>query len=229
MKLLAIDTATEACSVALNLDGEIVERYTVEPRSHASQVLPMVDELLASAGIVLTALDAIAFDRGPGSFTGIRIGTSVVQGLAFGAELPVIPVSSLAILAQGVVEQVATDNMIAMLDARMDEIYWAIFKKVAGRFVMQGEEQLVKPQGLKLAAGKWAVAGTGWGAYQDILRQDVNIGWNESFAEALPHAADLAVLAATQWQTEGGVEPKQALPVYLRNNVARKKAEQQSG
>lgn len=226
MKLLAIDTATEACSVALNLEGEIVERFTIEPRSHASQVLPMVDELLASAGLVLTALDAIAFDRGPGSFTGIRIGTSVVQGLAFGAELPVIPVSSLDILAQGVADKVASDNMVAMLDARMDEVYWAVFQKTANGFVMQGEEQLSRPDALNLPSGQWAAAGTGWGAYQGILAQNSAIEWTETFAEALPRAADLAYLAAGQWQTQGGVEPKQAMPVYVRNNVARKIAEQ---
>lgn len=226
MKLLAIDTATEACSVALNLDGDIVERYTIEPRSHASHVLPMVDALLAEAGVVLTDLDAIAFDRGPGSFTGIRIGTSVVQGLAFGAELPVIPVSSLEILVQGNIENIQTSNMVAMLDARMNEVYWAAFKKEAKGFVMQGEEQLSTPDNLALAAGQWAVMGTGWGAYQEIFRQDTKIEWTETLPQALPRAADLAVLAAKRWQMEGGMEPIQAQPVYLRNNVAKKKAQQ---
>ena len=226
MKLLAIDTATEACSVALNLDGVIIERHTLEPRSHASQILPMVDALLAETELVLTALDAIGFDRGPGSFTGIRIGTSVVQGLAFGAELPVIPVSSLDILAQGVIDNVQSHNMVAMLDARMNEVYWATFKKHADVFVMQGEEQLSPPTQLSLSAGQWAVAGTGWGAYQSILQQNNDIEWTEVLPEALPRASDLAVLAARQWHKQGGMEPNQALPVYLRNNVAKKKAQQ---
>lgn len=226
MKLLAIDTATEACSVALNLNGDIVERYTIEPRSHASQVLPMVDALLAEAGIVLTQLDAIAFDRGPGSFTGIRIGTSVVQGLAFGAELPVIPVSSLQVLAQGNVDKINSTNLVAMLDARMNEIYWATFKKVADGVVMQGEEQLSTPDKLLLDAGRWAAIGTGWGAYQEIFQQETSIEWRETLPEALPRAADLVTLAALHWQAQGGVEPIQAQPVYLRNNVAKKKAEQ---
>ncbi|MFO7604290.1 MAG: tRNA (adenosine(37)-N6)-threonylcarbamoyltransferase complex dimerization subunit type 1 TsaB [Gammaproteobacteria bacterium] len=226
MKLLAIDTATEACSVALNLDGAIVERYTIEPRSHASQLLPMVDALLAEAAISLTALDAIAFDRGPGSFTGIRIGTSVVQGLAFGADLPVVPISSLDTLAQGMVAQVQCPQLLAVLDARMDEVYWARYIKETDRFVRQGEEQLARPADVRLAAGQWAVAGTGWGAYQDILQQNSAIDWQATFAEALPRAADLAVLAARRWQEQGGVEPMQALPVYLRNDVAKKKAQQ---
>ena len=223
MKLLAIDTATEACSIALNLDGEIIERYTIEPRSHASQLLPMIDELLAETGLMLTELDAIAFDRGPGSFTGIRIGTSVVQGLAFGAELPVIPVSSLVILAQAAVDKIQAPDMVAMLDARMAEIYWAKFKKVNGMFILQGEEQLSAPGKLVLSAGPWAVIGTGWGTYEDTLQQNTAIEWTERLPEALPRAADLAMLAATIWEEQGGVEPKQALPLYLRNNVAKKR------
>ncbi len=222
MKLLAIDTATEACSVALNIDGEIIERYTIEPRSHASQVLPMVDELLAEAGLVLTAMDAIAFDRGPGSFTGIRIGTSVVQGLAFGADIGVIPISSLVILAQTACAGVETPDMVAMLDARMDEIYWAVFRRQEGKFILQGEEQLSTPDKLILPAGKWAAVGTGWGAYGSLLQQHTIIDWCETLPEALPRAADLAELAAGVWESQGGVEPNQALPVYLRHNVASK-------
>lgn len=226
MKLLAIDTATEACSVAINIDGEIVERHTIEPRSHASQLLPMVDELLAEAGVTLNGLDAIAFDRGPGSFTGIRIGTSVVQGLAFGAELPVLPVSSLAILAQGCLDKVDEPQLVTMLDARMDEIYWATFTRSASGWQQQGEEQITPPGQLPLLAGQWAVAGTGWGAYQPILAQTKGVVWKSQFPEMLPRAADLALLGQQQWQEHGGVEPMQALPVYLRNNVAKKKAEQ---
>jgi len=226
MKLLAIDTATEACSVALNLDGEIIERYTIEPRSHASQVLPMVDALLAETGLLLTGLDAIAFDRGPGSFTGIRIGTSVVQGLAFGAELPVIPVSSLVILAQAAVDKIQVPDMVAMLDARMAEVYWAVFKKTNGAFMLQGEERLSAPAKLALPAGQWAVIGPGWGAYEDTLQQNAAIEWTERLPDALPRAADLATLAATIWKEQGGVEAKQALPLYLRHNVAKKQAGQ---
>jgi tRNA threonylcarbamoyladenosine biosynthesis protein TsaB len=225
MKILAIDTATEACSVALNLDGEIIERYTIEPRSHASQVLPMIDELLAEAGVVLTALDAIAFDRGPGSFTGIRIGTSVVQGLAFGAELSVIPISSLVILAQIASATFKTPDLVAMLDARMDEIYWATFKRVDDRLILQGEEQLSPPDKLILPAGQWAAVGTGWGAYGHLLQRNTSIDWCTVLPEALPRAADLASLAAVVWENQGGVEPNLALPVYLRHNVARKQAE----
>ena len=226
MKLLAIDTATEACSVALNLDGEIVERYTIEPRSHASQVLPMVDALLAEAGVTLTNVDAIAFDRGPGSFTGIRIGTSVVQGLAFGAVLPVIPVSSLEIVAQGCLGKTKVSNMVAMLDARMNEVYWAAFKMTENGFVMQDEEQLSAPENISLPAGQYAVVGTGWRAYQEIFKQNTSIEWIGTYPDALPRAADLALLAAKRWHEQGGLEPIQAQPVYLRNNVAKKKAEQ---
>lgn len=224
MKLLAIDTATEACSVALNLDGEILERYTIEPRSHASQILPMVDEVLAEAGTTLTALDAIAFDRGPGSFTGIRIGTSVVQGLAFGAELPVVPVSSLATVVQGAAQHLATPRVVAMLDARMNEIYWATYILEGGQWLLQEEERISSPAQIQLVPGRWAAVGTGWGAYQQTLQQLAGIEWAETLPDQLPRAADLLVLAAHQWQQQGGVKPMQALPVYLRNDVAKKKA-----
>jgi len=226
MKLLAIDTATEACSVALNLDGEIIERYTIEPRSHASQVLPMVDALLAETGVTLSNVDAIVFDRGPGSFTGIRIGTSVVQGLAFGAELPVIPVSSLEIMAQGHLGKINGTHMVAMLDARMNEIYWATFKITDDSFVMQDEEQLSAPENISLPVGQYSVVGTGWRAYQEIFKQNTSIEWIETYPDALPRAADLALLAAKPWHEQKGLEPIQAQPVYLRNNVARKKTEQ---
>lgn len=225
MKILAIDTATEACSVALNIDGDVIERHTVEPRSHASQILPMVDELMSEAGLVLTSLDAIAFDRGPGSFTGIRIGTSVVQGLAFGAGLPVIPLSSLAILAEAAIAQALSENLIVMLDARMDEVYWACFKREQNTYVLCGEEQLSAPDKLELPAGEWTAFGTGWGAYKDILKQNSVIHWHSTSVDALPRAADLARLAAMEWQAQGGVEPNQALPVYLRHNVAMKQSE----
>ncbi|UCE90616.1 MAG: tRNA (adenosine(37)-N6)-threonylcarbamoyltransferase complex dimerization subunit type 1 TsaB, partial [Pseudomonadota bacterium] len=128
MKLLAIETATEACSVALAVDGDVRDRFEIAPRGHAGLVLPMAKALLAEAGLGLRELDALVFGRGPGAFTGLRIAAGVVQGLAYGAELPVVPVSSLATLAQGVSAQTGASDVLAVFDARMGEVYWGAFR-----------------------------------------------------------------------------------------------------
>ena len=124
MKLLALDTATEACSVALNIDGELTEHYELLPRRHSRELLPMVEKIIAAAGLSLTQLDAVAFGCGPGAFTGLRVATAMAQGLAFGADLPVIPVSTLAALAQQAHRCYQSTHVLAAIDARMDEVYW---------------------------------------------------------------------------------------------------------
>ena len=124
-KLLAIDTSTEACSAALGIGGDVRERYEFAPRQHAELILPMVDALLAEGQIKLKDLDGLAFGRGPGAFTGVRIATGVIQGLAFGAGLPVVPVSSLAALAQGAAP--GHSSIMSAFDARMGEVYWGAF------------------------------------------------------------------------------------------------------
>src|SRR5690606_41346453 len=125
--LLALDTATEACSVALLHEGRVLSRYEVAPRLHAQRLLPMVQEVLDEAGIAIAALDAIAFGRGPGAFTGVRIAIGVVQGLAFALDRPVLPVSNLAVLAQRAHRESGASQVAAAIDARMDEIYWGCF------------------------------------------------------------------------------------------------------
>ena len=128
MKILAIETATEACSAALLIDGKIIERYQVQPRMHSQLILPMMNELLAEAGVALTALDAIAFGRGPGAFTGVRIAVGVAQGAAFAADLPVVPVSTLAALAQRGFRESGGRRLLPAYDARMQEVYWAAYE-----------------------------------------------------------------------------------------------------
>ena len=125
MKILALDTSTEACSAALLIDSQISQRYEVAPREHGALILPMIERLLVDAGVVLSQLDALAFGRGPGAFVGVRIATGVAQGIAFAADLPVVPVSSLAALAQSVEHA----NVYSAIDARMDEVYWAAYRK----------------------------------------------------------------------------------------------------
>ena len=217
MKILALDTATEACTVALWLDGQVLERS--EPGGqHAERILPMVDALLAEAGLVLTQLDALAFGRGPGSFTGLRIGAGVAQGLAFGADLPVVPVSSLAALAQG---QDAA-RVLAAFDARMQQVYWGAYvRNVQGIMEVQGAEGVFAPQGTPLPAGDdWRGAGPGWDAYHHVLRQHLGrrlVTWQP---HCLPQARHVAELGVAGYRSGAAIAAEAALPVYIRDYVA---------
>jgi tRNA threonylcarbamoyladenosine biosynthesis protein TsaB len=217
MKLLALDTATEVCTVALSLDGEVLERS--EPGGqHAESILPMVDALLAEAGLVLTQLDALAFGRGPGSFTGLRIGAGVAQGLAFGADLPVVPVSSLAALAQG---QDAA-QVLAAFDARMQQVYWGAYMRNAqGMMQLQGNEGVFAPQAIPMPNGEgWVGAGPGWDAYHSALRQRLGRSLAVWQQHCLPHARHVAVLGVAGYLSGAAVAAEAALPVYVRDDVA---------
>jgi tRNA threonylcarbamoyladenosine biosynthesis protein TsaB len=177
VRLLAIDTATENCSAALLIDGSVQSREIEMERGHAERILPMIDDLLAEAGITLQDLDAIAFGRGPGSFTGVRLAVTVTQGLAFGAGLGVVPISDLRAVAQRAFRQDATlTKVLVCNDARMNEVYWACFERGGdGLARLEGEERVSKPGEVKLPAG-WSTAtaaGRGFIAYADALRAAV--------------------------------------------------------
>lgn len=225
MNILALETASDACSAALNLNGEIIERFAVAPRGHAQLILPMVDELLAEAGISLAEVDALAFGRGPGAFTGVRIAVGVAQGIAFAATLPVVPVSSLAALAQASKH----DQVLVAVDARMDEIYSGAYRRnerglveLCGREQVQAPEQFALPEAAS-AQGDWFGVGSGWASFEDELRArcgDALAGWD---ASALPRAREVAILGAAGFAAGQAVEAAQALPVYLRDEVAWKK------
>lgn len=225
MKLLAIDAATEACSAAILVDGEIHERHAVAPRGHAQRLLTMVDEILAEAGVSLRSLDAIAFDRGPGSFTGVRVGTSVTQGLAFGADLPVIPVSSLAALAQGAWRATGETHILSVIDARMVEVYWGYYSHANGIMVLQGEEHICMANEVTPNMGEnWYGAGSGWQAYAEELKAGIQAVSNGIDAESLPLARDMLPLAEYEYHNKRYVSAEQALPTYLRNEVAKKQS-----
>lgn len=217
--LLALDTATEACSVALLHDGKVISHYEVIPRQHAQRLLPMIKTLMAEAGIPLSALDAIAFGRGPGAFTGIRIAIGVVQGLAFALDRPVLPVSNLAVLAQRSMREHGAEQVAAAIDARMDEVYWGCYQAQQGEMRLLGREAVLAPELAALpegATGDWFAAGTGWGTFAE------RIGVKPSAQDSsmLPHAQDLLTLAQFAWARGESLVADEAQPVYLRDQVA---------
>jgi tRNA threonylcarbamoyladenosine biosynthesis protein TsaB len=218
MKLLAIDTATEACSAALLAGDERRERYELAPRRHAELILPMVDSLLAESGISLGDLDAIAFGRGPGAFTGVRIATGVAQGLAWGTDLPLLPVSTLATLAQGAAA--LSPRLLCAMDARKDEVYWCRYEVRDGCAVAVTEEAVGPPETVSVTAG-WDCygIGSGWLSYAERLRGNLGDHLTGFEGGVYPHALDMLVLARKEFQAGGCVPAEQAAPVYLRDRV----------
>ena len=224
MKVLAIETATEACSAALLVDNDVAQEFRIAPREHAKIILPMIDSLLASAEFSVNQLDAIAFGRGPGSFTGLRIATGITQGIAFSAGLPVAPVSTLAALAMGCVRQQKVTQVLAALDARMQEVYWAIYQtSQSGRVELQGTEAVVSPDQVAVPdASNWVGAGSGWGTYHERLQRRCDNMIESVYPDQYPQAEDIARLAVAVIETRQTVAAEQAQPVYLRDKVADK-------
>ena len=222
MKLLAFDTSTEACSAALALGDAILQREELAPRRHAELILPMVDSLLQEAGLRLKDLDALAFGRGPGAFTGVRLAAGIAQGLALGANLPVLPVSSLAALAQGATDP--ADALLATMDARMGEIYWGMFEPANGGAArLIAGERVSDPAAVTLPAGRSFFAiGSGWETYGALLAERFKGRVTGAAPARRPQARDLLPLARAELQQGRGLPPEQALPVYLRNEVAQK-------
>jgi tRNA threonylcarbamoyladenosine biosynthesis protein TsaB len=224
MKLLALDTATDWCSAALWMDGALQWREALRPRGQGQLILPMIEELLAQAGIGLRQLDAIAFGRGPGAFTGVRLALSVAQGLAFSADLPLMPISDLrALAAQALQRAAAPDRVLICQDARMSEVYWGCFQRSGRLADAVGVESVAAPGGVTLPAGWNAAsvwgAGSGFTAYRPALR--ALAGQLGDIAEGIsPRAQEIAQLAAADGLSTA-VPPEQALPVYLRDEVAK--------
>ncbi|WP_313914953.1 tRNA (adenosine(37)-N6)-threonylcarbamoyltransferase complex dimerization subunit type 1 TsaB [Tahibacter sp.] len=227
MNLLAIETSTEACSVALYHAGTTIERSELAPRRHAELVLPMADALLAQAGLHRRQLDAIAVGRGPGAFTGVRLAVSIAQGMALGLDLPVIPVSSLAALAFDAPDDGSA--VLAMIDARMGEIYAACYRRDAsGALQALDDERVCAPECLHLPASQaWSVIGSGWRTYRSVLAERLpEPCWADG--ERYPQARAVAVLAAAEFRAGRALPPEQALPLYLRDKVALTLVEQRA-
>lgn len=223
MKLLALDTSTDACSAAVYVDRVIHERYQVAPRQHAQLLLSMVDAVLGEARLNLSDLDALAFGRGPGSFTGVRIAAATAQGLAMGANLPVVPVSSLRALAQTAYSAQAVRRCAAAFDARMDEVYYGAFEIDADGIARPvQEERVCLPEDLpRLPGAGWTGVGPGWEAYESRLCARLESSIQRTFANILPHAGDVAALGASGLLQREAVSAEAALPVYLRDRVTR--------
>jgi len=223
MKLLAIDTSNETCSAALLIDRSVVQELTLAPRRHGELILGMMQRLLEQAGLELRDLDALAFGCGPGSFTGIRIATSVIQGAAFGAELPVVPVSTLAAMAQGQFRREGQRRLLTALDARMDEVYWGCYE-IGERDLAElgGAEQVCAPDRVTRPTGDgWQGVGPGWGVHGEILSRRVGPALNGINPDGVCEAQDIALLAAAELTAGHWVPAEQALPVYLRDQVTR--------
>ena len=225
MKLLAFETATEACSVALWLDGAVVERFAIAPRRHAELSLPWAEALLAEAGIARSQLDAIAVGRGPGAFTGVRLAIAIAQGIALALDRPVLPVSTLAALAL----QAPGGSTLAAIDARMGEVYLGAFTCGDGDVQPLSTEAVVRPDMAALPDGTtWHGVGTGFAAADGALVQRFGSRLADVDANALPHAADVARLAALAWTRGEAVSPERLEPAYLRNDVALTLVQQQA-
>ncbi|TNC83786.1 MAG: tRNA (adenosine(37)-N6)-threonylcarbamoyltransferase complex dimerization subunit type 1 TsaB [Thalassolituus sp.] len=221
--ILTIDASSSLCSVALNINGELVWNTEEQPRRHAQRLLPMIDDILADSGVSRSQLDGLAFGRGPGSFTGIRIAVSVAQGLSLGLDLPVCGVSSLesVALAAALNEQGA-GKVLALMDAHMGEVFWGQFDVIDGMTKAGGAEQVGSPE-LCLAeidAFKGVLAGDGLNlAAFEALSSD--------YATIQPEARIMAALAEREWNNDNFGSPDNQLPVYLRNSVAWKKLDEQ--
>jgi tRNA threonylcarbamoyladenosine biosynthesis protein TsaB len=224
VKILALDTATENCSAALLIDGQLTARERLLERGHADSILGMIDEVLAAAGASLAGLTAIAFGRGPGSFTGVRLAASVTQGLAHGGGVPVVPVSDLAAVAQRILQDDPSARRVLVCnDARMREVYWGCFARSAADLAASvGEERVSDPARVVLPAD-WVPgpdlrgAGTGFEAYPQLRSAFSTLA---GLSRIRPRAAEIAQLAVPEVIAGRLFSPEDALPVYLRDDVA---------
>lgn len=222
MKILAFDTSTEYCTAALLLDDALTYREAHAGQTHSQLLLPMCQDLLAGAGLRLAQLDGIAFGAGPGSFTGLRIACAVAQGLAFGADVPVLGVGTLQALA----EASGAARVIACLDARMGEVYHAIYQREAGVWMTLSEPLLCVPEQVPVVTGlDWCGCGSGFTAYAEPLQAHYGVALASIRPELYPHAREIARLAAPRIAAGQGMAAELAAPLYIRDKVALKVCE----
>ena len=222
MKILALDTSTEHCSIALSLDGEIISKYVLAGQQHSTLLLPMLNDMLTTNNLTLAEFDGIAFGSGPGSFTGLRIACGVAQGLAFAAELPIIGISTLEALAQ----QTGSHHVIATLDARMGEIYHAAYTRTADGWEAISEPTVCLPQNAPALTGEnWVGCGSGFDVYDQELSHRYHHQIINTQYDLYPHANEIAQLAIAKLANQSGSQAIDAAPIYIRNKVALKESE----
>jgi len=216
--ILIIDTSTDACSVAIGQKEQVLSRFTIAPQQHGRLILPMINELLEEANLSLQDLAAIAFACGPGSFTGVRIATGIVQGLAYGANLPVIAISTLQAMAQGAYQAYGAKIVVPVLDARIDEVYWGHYHLDADDTMQPAQgDALAKPQEVICPNNQgWCAVGTGWSAYEQLLP---SVPPADRHSQFFPHAKPMIPLAYRALKRGEMQLPSQVQPVYLRNKV----------
>lgn len=227
MKILAVETATEACSAALMVDGTISEQYGLTTNGHSKLILPMIDSLLSEAGLQPADLDGLAFGCGPGSFTGVRIATGIIQGIGFALDLPIMPVSNLAAVAQDFFDNNDENVAFVAMDARMGEIYWACYQRNWASYAeLIGKESVTSASDIQYPDNMVGVGiGSGWGIYHKELLDCLSHRVIRHEADNLPRARAVARLGAEGFKRGLAVTVEQAMPVYLRDKVAKKESE----
>lgn len=220
MKLLALDTSAEACSVAFWIDGKIFSRTVITVNRHTEIVLPLLDQLRAETQLPLQDLDGIAFGAGPGAFTGVRTAASVAHGIALACGCPVVAVSSLAALARAGWRETAVATQLALLDARRGEVYWGLYTVPdADHAIALVVDAVQSPTQIQSPNNSWCAVGRGWEVYADILTARLRPTVVASAECRYPDAEDIAALAVTELNAGRGRSLRDALPVYLRAPV----------
>lgn len=228
LNILCVDTSTEACSVAVlkqnDIEQVIKDNFMFAPREHTTKILPTVESVLAEAQLAIKDIDVVAYGRGPGSFTGVRIGISIAQGLAFGIEKPMVGVSTLQAMAQQAYKKQDVVNVYAAIDARMGEVYYAHYQLTDGLMTLKGEEVVIKPAdllALEIAVVESAMlVGSGWNAYPELLAY-----FSDATLSEIEFPSSRYMLAQVIADVQQGlaVQPELATPVYLRDKVTWKK------
>ena len=220
MNLLALDTSSDSMVLGLQLGAQTLDRSTVTGRSHSRDLLPGIEALMAEAGITLGELDAVVFGQGPGSFTGLRIAVGVVQGLAYGLDIPVVPVSSMACLAQAAHRQQGAQLVAVALKARLEEVYFGAYSFAEGIAATMDSEMVLDVSDLpSQRAGEWVGVGDGW-EFKDKLERSLQITVRHISRETVPGVLDLVTIGQHKLANNETVSALQAAPVYLREQVA---------
>jgi tRNA threonylcarbamoyladenosine biosynthesis protein TsaB len=226
MKLLAVETATEACSAALLINETLTEKFCLTANGHSKLILPMIDSLLSEANLKPTDLDGLAFGCGPGSFTGVRIATGIAQGIAFGLDLPVVPISNLATVAQDFFDHNDENLTFVAMDARMGEIYWGVYQRNASGYAeLLGKEAVIPASEIEFPEVSGVGIGSGWKVYSEDLSTRLSSRAVRYEVDNLPRARAVARLGAEGFKQRLAVAAEQAMPVYLRDKVAKKESE----